>query len=376
MDGFGDIDDAQPHANIKGQIVAFLIARADELGVPAEPWFAGLRLRRSQFDGPVPAPLSQRQACEIVRRALRALPGDGQGLLLGERQGIGHFGVLGLAMLTAANFGAALQIGVDYAPITGAMMDLSLDDTDPEGLAVLARMREHAPEIEPFLCEELFASSLMLCRGLLGPGFRPLRLDLRYPAPAYADAYARTFGCEIRFGQPWNRVVIERAWMGFPMPVHNTLSAEQVLTLCRAQMPAAPAGSEAVTAVERLLRERLADSPRMRDVAAELYITERTLRRHLRAAGVSFQSLHDRVRSESAQAMLRDPRMDVASVGLAIGFKDPREFRRAFRRWTGTTPRALRARSNDDAQPSTSTASTSKAAPRGSADTPIVDRAG
>jgi AraC-like DNA-binding protein len=375
MDDFDAFGGAQPHANIKGQVVAFLIARAGELGVPTDPWFAGLRLRRAQFDGAVPPPLSQREACEIVRRALRALPGEGHGLLLGERQGIGHFGVLGLAMMTAADFGAALRIGIEYAPITGAMMDLAMDDTVSDGVAVLARMREYGPDIEPFLCEELFASSLMLCRGLLGPGFRPLRLELRYPRPAYAEAYARTFGCDIHFGQPWNRVVIERSWLGFPMPVHNSLSAQQVLALCRAQMPALPAGNATAAAVERLLRARLADGPRLREVAAELHLTERTLRRHLHAAGTSFQALHDRLRSESAQALLRDPRMDIASVGLAIGFRDPREFRRAFRRWTGTTPRELRWR-GADAQPSTRIASTSKAAPRGNAATPIVDRAG
>jgi AraC-like DNA-binding protein len=342
--------------------------------VPCEAWFSGLRLRRAQFDGAIPAPLSQRQACEIVRRALRALPGEGHGLVLGKRQGIGHFGVLGLAMLTAPDFAAALRIGVEYAPVTGAMMDLALDDTHPDTLGVVAHMRSDVPEIEPFLCEELFASSLMLCRGLLGHGFQPRRLELRYPRPAYADAYARTFGCEVHFGRSCNRVTIDRAWLRTPMPVHNTLSAQQVLTLCREQMPSTSAGDEILTAVERLLRLKLADDPRMRDIAAELHLTERTLRRHLRTAGVGFQAIHDRIRRESAQALLRDSEMDIASIGLAVGFRDPREFRRAFRRWTGATPH--QSRGAGSSQPSTSTASTSNAAPRGKAATPIVERAG
>jgi len=373
MHTFGELDCAlQCHVSIKGQIVAFLVAHANELGVPCDAWFSGLRLQRAQFEGPVPPPLSQRQACEIVRRALRTLPGAGHGLLLGERQGLGHFGVLGLAMLTAPDFGAALRIGVEYAPVTGSMMDLALDETLPGVVAVVAHMRIDAPDIEPFLCEELFASSLMLCRGLLGPAFRPRRLDLRYPRPAHADAYARTFDCEVRFDQPSNRVALDRAWLRTAMPVHNTLSAQQVLGLCREQMPAAPHGSEIVTAVERQLRLRLAEGPRMCDIAADLHFTERTLRRHLRAAGLGFQALHDRIRSESAQALLRDARMDIASVGLAIGFKDPREFRRAFRRWTGTTPRQLRAGGHS----STSTASTSNTAPRGRPATSMVERAG
>jgi hypothetical protein len=52
------------------------------------------------------------------------------------------------------------------------MVELELEE-DREGVAVIARMRDGSDrtgELEPFLCEELFVSSLRLCRGLLGPG--------------------------------------------------------------------------------------------------------------------------------------------------------------------------------------------------------------
>ena len=47
--------------------------------------------------------------------------GHGHGLALGQAQDVGHFGLLGLAMMTAANFGEALRTGVQFAPITGAI---------------------------------------------------------------------------------------------------------------------------------------------------------------------------------------------------------------------------------------------------------------
>ncbi|QSX78653.1 AraC family transcriptional regulator [Agrilutibacter solisilvae] len=331
-------------ASIKSTIVAGLMAMAREQGQPCEPWFAGSRLSPTQFEGgpaeSLPC-LSYRQASQIIRRALRSLPGQGHGLALGARQDIGSFGLLGLAMLTAPDFEQALRLAIRYAPITGAMVELSVEDV-PEGLAVVATTRDHDRELEPFLCEELFVSSLGLCRGLLGPGFRPRVLELAYPPPEYADRYAAAFECEVRFHGRGHRVVIDRAWLSTPMPAHNAATARQVLALCDGQMPSAGAHSEIAVLVERLLRTRLADNPRLVDIAAELHLTERTLRRQLQAAQTSFTAIHDRVRSESARRLLGEARLNIAQVGVAVGFRDAREFRRAFKRWTGVAPQSLR----------------------------------
>jgi AraC-like DNA-binding protein len=334
--------------NIKSGIVKWLLTRGDELGVATDGWFSGTRLHRGLFDAEAPAYVSYRQACGIILRALRSLPGDGHGLVIGERQDIGHFGLLGLAMLTAPDFGEALRIGIHYAPITGAMMEMQLVpatlEDGREAVAVSAWMRTQEPGIEPFLCEELFASCLKLCRALLGPDFGPLRIDLAYPPPPNADDYRRVLGCEARFDAAANRVLIERRWLDTPMGAHNPTSARHVLALCREQMPAEQPDSAIVSVVGNLLRLQLADSPRLVDVAAELHLTERTLRRHLHGAGTSWQQLHDQVRRDTAEAMLSRPGVRVSEVGAAIGFQDPREFRRAFKRWTGLSPREIRDR--------------------------------
>lgn len=334
--------------NIKNGIVVGLLARADELGVGTEHWFADTRLDRSHFQADSPAYVSYRQACGIIRRAVDSLPGDGHGLAIGARQDVGNFGLVGLAMMTARDFGEALRLGIQFAPITGSMLEMQLGTPtageNGDVIAMTAWMRNREPRIEPFLCEELFASCLKLCRGLLGTGFRPVRVELAYPPPPNADDYARVLDCEARFDAPANRVVFEARWLATPMGAHNPTSARHVLSLCRDQMPTGQADDAIVVAVGDLLRLQIADSPRLVDVAAELHLAERTLRRHLSGAGTSWQQLHDRVRRDVAEAMLRKPGARIAEVGVAIGFQDAREFRRAFRRWTGKSPSELRSR--------------------------------
>lgn len=337
-----DDDPRLTAASITTNILSGLCLMAEEQGIACEHWFAGLRLGRAQVDD-ASVRVSYRQASQVVRRALRDLPGPDTGLRLGRQQTIGNFGLLGLAMMTARTFGDAVAIGLQYSPVSGSLMDLELDDSEPGILALVAKPRAPDDAILPFLCEELFASTLMLCRGLVGPAFRPLRLELAYPAPAYAHEYEALFGCEVRFGMPRNRELIDPAWLSRRLPAWNPVSAQQALALCRAQMPRGPASGEIVVAVRHLLRARLHESPALGDIAAELHLTERTLRRQLLAAGSGFRILHDEVRSERARELLRGSDLPIAQVGASVGFRDAREFRRAFKRWTGTTPSAMRA---------------------------------
>ncbi|MBB1088311.1 AraC family transcriptional regulator [Lysobacter sp. SG-8] len=330
---------------IKSGIVAALVGRAGELGVDCADWFAGMPFAAADVKPESPIYLSYRQACEVVRRALRSLPGSAHGLEIGYRQDVGHFGLVGLAMLTANNFGEALELGIQFAPVTGAMMELRSEPWqagEQAGIAVAARMRTHDPDIEPFLNEELFASCMMLSRGLLGPDFTLESAEFSYPMPAHADAYPALFGCEVRFNAPANRVRIHRRWLQRPMPAHNPATARHVLALCREQMPAEQPSRQIVGAVEQLLRLQVADAPRLTDIAAELHLTERTLRRHLQEAGTHFKALHDQVRREAAETLLRTPGVPIAEVGASVGFADAREFRRAFKRWTGHSPREAR----------------------------------
>src|SRR5688572_416209 len=131
--------------NLKNGIVAGLLQRADDLGVRSDDWFTGFDLDRDDFRPESGTYLSYRQACEIIGRALDSLPGEGHGLVNGARQDVGNFGIVGLAMLTAPDFGEALRLGVQFSPVAGSILELSLAPArpdDPDGdVAVTASLR-------------------------------------------------------------------------------------------------------------------------------------------------------------------------------------------------------------------------------------------
>jgi AraC-like DNA-binding protein len=328
-------------AVIPTTILAVLAQLADAEGVAVEPWLAGLGITRAQIDD-ASVRVSYRQASLIIRRALRAIPRSGFGLEVGAHQSSGTFGIMGLAMMTARTFGEAVEIGIQHADITGALMDVELEILSAREVALVARPRFVDEDILVFLCEELFASSLQLARSLVGAAFKPERVELTYPAPPHAAEYRRLFDCEIRFGANRNRVVIGAQWLGMRLPTHHPVSAQQALAICRDQAAQIKRQSEIVASVERILRRRLAEHPTLGDVASSLNLSERTLRRHLAAAGRVYRDIHDQLRTERALELLSAGALSIADIGSEVGYSDAREFRRAFKRWTGAAPTAMR----------------------------------
>ena len=65
-------------------------------------------------------------------------------MVLGSRQNLGNFGLLGLAMKTAPNFGEAVRIGLAYQRNSGALMDMSLTERDADCLAAVATAPDEA----------------------------------------------------------------------------------------------------------------------------------------------------------------------------------------------------------------------------------------
>jgi AraC-like DNA-binding protein len=329
-------------ATIPPNILVRLTGMAAEQGVDSRSWFAGLGLDSAQIADPA-IYVSYRQARVIISRALHSMGQPSLGLQAGRDEKLGSFGLLGLAMMTSQNFGEAMRVGIENHKISGALLDVTFEPMSEREVALVAWPRFGENALLPFLCEELFASSFAVGRELVGPALRPLRLELTYPKPAYANEYANLFHCEVSFGMRINRIVLDARWMSHPLPGYNPLTARQALALCTQQLPQPGTGAEEiVAAVERQLRRNLREHPRLPDVARTLNLSERSLRRKLAESGRVFREIHDRVRAERALELLQARLLSVAEIGSELGFSDPREFRRAFKRWTGMPPQDAR----------------------------------
>ena len=77
-------------------------------------------------------------------------------------------------------------------------------------------------------------------------------------------------------------------------------------------------------------------------VADRLRMSSRSLQRHLKNEGHSFQSLLDATREALALSYLKETQMNIDEISYLLAYRDPNSFYRAFQGWTGMTPLAAR----------------------------------
>lgn len=77
-------------------------------------------------------------------------------------------------------------------------------------------------------------------------------------------------------------------------------------------------------------------------VARAMGVSRQTLYRRLKAEGTTFERLLDGLRRRLALKLIRDEGVAVKEAAWRLGFSDPAAFSRAFKRWTGSSPRELR----------------------------------
>ena len=203
--------------------------------------------------------------------------------------------------------------------------------------------------------EFLVAALVRAGRDLAGGDWRPSEVILGHRPPLGLDAWEAACGAPVHVAaEPPGLVIAERS---LAQPVCSRLSRAagrffvELLELYTPRVRTAPTLAERVA--RALARDLGTATPTVEQVAGELALSPRSLHRQLAAEGTSYQRLLDRLRCDEAIRQTLDDDRPLKAIAAAIGFADPRAFRRAFKRWTGTTPQQFRTRRLVAAQPPT-----------------------
>ncbi|KVM65657.1 AraC family transcriptional regulator [Burkholderia ubonensis] len=324
-------------ANLPAHLLRCLAETSRELGIDPTRLCLGLGFDVADLSNPS-CRISLRQAGAMIRRALEMAPARALGLELGMSETIASIGLVGYAMLTSPTVKDAIAVGMRLQRHTGPLMHFDMV-ADARTLSICATNTFLESDIEAFLVEEAFGSFLKIGRSLAGSAFQPKAVDLSYPRPDYAVHYMRVFQCPVRFEQAHNLFAFDAAWGDRAIATHDPLAHRQALEFLQTALPAEPEGTDFLESIERIVRRDLRCAPALSAIAAQLCMSERTLRRRLADQGVSYQIVIDTIRKKRAFKLLNNPRLSIEDVAHEVGYSDSHNFRRAFKRWTGHGPR-------------------------------------
>jgi AraC-like DNA-binding protein len=265
------------------------------------------------------------------------------GLVAAQHTPPGSLGIMDLLCRASPTIGEGLErINRYYALID----DRTTIEVAPEGRLVRLVLRDRTDMPAPRAAREYFFGLIAVrWQALTGTALPAVELSWPFPRPQNVDVYRETFAAEVLFDQPFNHLLIEAA--GLRAPIHT--ADPIMLTYLEGQADAAiarlPQRDAWLDAVRRSIIPALAAHHASLEAAAQyLAMSPRSLQRRLHEAGVSYQELVDSVRRELGVRFILDGALGIEAIAELLDFSDATSFHRAFKRWTGATPRAYRHR--------------------------------
>ena len=326
-----------------------LFAEMAEQGIEAAALLQGTGLAARQLED-MQARISHAQKIVIFRNARRLVVRPDVGLRAGARQRLSDFGVYGYALASSTTFGEAVTLAVKHVKLAGPVLEkrFRLDGATAvfEGRDVL-----DLGDVLPLATEFWFASSLRLAERVLEAPFPSRRLLLPYRRPAHAAAYERMFDCPVRFDAGVMEWHFDAALIDLPCPNANPITAGLCQQFCERMLESLPDESDLSRSIRTACLNSRGVFPSADQMAERLGLSVRTLHRQLALSGQHYQSIVDDVRSSLAIEFLENTSLPVEEIAARVGFSDASNFRKAFRRWTGHTPRHFRGSGGDGVAP-------------------------
>jgi len=171
----------------------------------------------------------------------------------------------------------------------------------------------------------------------------PLAVHLSLPAPDDPSAFDAHFACPIHFGAPRDAFEVSDAQLALPNRLGDASISHFFDTHLDHALTELPEDDGLTRRVRSEISHALSEGvPTLTQMAKLLGMSRRTLQRRLAEVGVAYQALVSEVRRTLAEQLLRSSDYALAEVAFLTGFSDQSTFSRAFKRWSGQTPRAYR----------------------------------
>jgi AraC-like DNA-binding protein len=312
-------------------------------GISADDALAGVGLSRNEVFSPRTL-VSVDQLLKCYRKASKLSRDPHFACHAGLRFHVTAYGMYGFAILSSVNYRQTMRFAMNYHQLATPLAEIEFSEEGGRGIWTITPISHLRIDgsLYKFLVELQLGIHLSLHRDVMGLSFAPRELHVTYGPPDDASKCEDIFGCPVLFGQAQNQFRFDAAWLDGAPNLGNQITHAEVIGLCDGQLEEFQLRIGLAGRVRQVLLAKLMRSTSIEDVAGELNMSARTLRRKLTEEDTSFRDLVDELRRDMAMKYLRDTDLTVEDIAAALGFSDAANFRHAFRRWTNVAPQEFR----------------------------------
>src|SRR5262245_40802091 len=247
------------------------------------------------------------------------------------------FDVVGYAMMSGADLRGAFERLIRYLLILSDALTMTMHEEEA-GFRVTFILFGGDRPVPRQRIEFIFVTVIGFCRWISARPIHPLAVELPYPPPVDQTPYRTAFRCPVEFDATVASMLFSRADLTAPLPTSNRQVADLHERFAGEYLRRFDHAQTSYRVREVIIR-RLPDGEPTRDqVASELCMSERTLRRRLEEEATTFIQLLDDTRRELAEQYLERLHLSLPQAAYLLGFADQSSFFRACRRWFDQSP--------------------------------------
>ncbi|WP_249674625.1 AraC family transcriptional regulator [Pseudomonas abieticivorans] len=269
------------------------------------------------------------------------------GLEVGKRMHLTSYGIVGFALLSSATLREALTVAAQFGLLMNFKLGVHINDDDASACLELSDHYGLNTNQEGFWYYLEISKLITLLQDILGLGFSCDGIELVIDAPADEQARVReSLGIDVRFNCPRTAIRFAGQWLDAKLAQANSITHASCKATCQAQMREVIQKYDLSYQVQNLLLGSGHCIASLSDIADRLHLSPRTLRRRLDALGTSYNALLVEVRKKLAIRYLLNTPMTTEAISEQLNYSDAANFRHAFKRWTGRSPREYRVLNN------------------------------
>jgi len=329
------------HASLLASTTLLLWKALEDIGVDSEALFTRLGLDPEHLmDANARYPYAKVR--ELWEQAILLSKDPCLGLRMAKYWHPSDFHALGYAWLASPTLKEALLRASRYFRIVSTDPEELRLEEDAQGYRFVIdtdNVQQRAMDEEYDVMVTLIVD---MCRVSSRSDINPLKVELQRMEPECAQSFEDYFKCPIVFCVEQNVVHFAKAQIEKPLPTANhdmLIATDKIATDYLAQLNR----HDIVVQVKSKLIEQLSSGGvTQQSIADALHMSTRNMQRRLKGEGTSFKLVLEKTRKDLAEKYIRSSSLSINEITFMLGFSEPANFTRAFKRWNGLPPSEYR----------------------------------
>jgi AraC-like DNA-binding protein len=287
--------------------------------------------------------------------------------ILGEQLGVASHGPVGYAAISAPTVGSALSTFAEWFQIRFETYTPRIEERS-DAFEIQIHDNTGDDAFKAFFFESFMRAFEILIALIIGKALKEeTELHFEEDGKNRREEMKHAYDSTVYFNAPQNKIVVPKTLWYFTSPLADSDAFQLNIGKCQQLLEERENAGRIDLKVRNILRRHfeqvtlaatdthsrsqalsqalttsVATPPTQREICESVHITERTFIRRLKKCNTSFKQILEEERKIHAERLLKDARYTIFNIAELLGYKEPANFCRAFKKWNGQTPTEFR----------------------------------